>query len=115
MKELETVDTKIKVMISAGATREKSWVAVAKALNATKMTVDKHGEEHVEEDHTVRLRAAELIARATGDIKPDGAISVISNTITITAAEFKNLLEADRKTRPAGQSGEIIDVQSYRV
>lgn len=116
MNEISSTDTKIITMNKAGATREKSWIAVANALDATKMTIDKYGEEHTEEDHAIRLRAAELIARATGDIKPDGAVT---NNLTITPSVSKEEMikfvnEIKRLTAPSArfeQSGEIEDAQ----
>jgi len=108
-------DNKLTVMTTAGATREKSWEAIAGALEATKMTLDKFGEEHIEPDHNTRLRAAELIAKATGDIKPDGAVTNNVVTIGISADEFKALLLSAGKVSDSGQSGEIIDVENVRV
>ncbi len=101
-------------MVTAGATRERSWTAVAEALDATKMTVDKFGEEHVEDDHAIRLRAAELIARATGDIKPDGStVNNISITPSVSKEEMARFVaEIKRLTAPSArfeQSGEIED------
>lgn len=116
--EIIPVDTKVEVMNKVGATRANSWHVVAKALWADKMTVDKNGEEHIEADHAIRLRAAELIARANGDIKPDGAISVTNNTINIGNEGIKKLIDManDVKEQIASlkgsgrQTGEIIDV-----
>lgn len=115
MNDLTTIDKKLVIMETAGATRKRSWEAVAEALSAMKMTVDKHGEEHMEEDHATRLRAAEIIARATGDIKPDGAITNNVVTIGITAAEFRDLLNSAKQSKDVGQTGEIIDVVNYRA
>ncbi len=114
MNEIISTETKLSILEKAGVTREKGAKVIFDAMGATKMTIDKFGDEHTEPDHTIRLRAEELRARYTGDIKPDGT-TVTNNTITITASQFKELLEADRKVRPTGQSGEIIDVVNYRA
>jgi len=116
VSEIIPIETKTTVMVKSGATRERSWVAVSKALDATKMTVDKYGEEHIEEDHAIRLRAAELIARAVGDIKADGTtVNIQNNSISMDASEFRAILEKHRTVKPCGQTGEVIDVESYRA
>lgn len=107
--------SKLQIMTTAGATRAKSWVAVAQALEATKMTVDKFGEEHLEADHNTRLRAAEMIAKAVGDIKPDGGVANTTVNIGISAEEFRNILEQSKKVMDVGQTGEVIDVVNYRA
>lgn len=50
-------------------TREKCLVAIKEGLKATKTTIDKYGEEHVEEDHDKRLKAAMMGLEVLGDIR----------------------------------------------
>lgn len=115
-----TISRKETVMEKSGATREKSWIAVADGLGATKMIVDKFGDEHIEVDHSIRLRAAELIARAVGDIKPDGSITNnIALLPTISPDDMAALVAMVKaqgmRDRSIEQTGEVIDVQSYRA
>lgn len=56
-------------MERAGAGRKVAYQALAEACTATKITIDKYGEEHTEPDTANRLRAAELISRMNGDLK----------------------------------------------
>lgn len=110
------IDSKHYVMESVGATRERSWKAVAEALDATKLIVDKFGEEHVEIDHTIRLRAAELIGKATGDIKADNTVTTnIQNVAVLNPDTAEKIIKVLSKGRGnIGQTGEIIDVGKYR-
>lgn len=110
----EHIPKKELILNTAGATRERGAKVIAEAMDATKMTVDKFGDEHIEPDHTTRLRAEELRAKYVGDIKPEGP-TTYNTTIAITEEQFKKLLEDDRRKRPTGQTGEIIDVQNYRA
>ena len=112
-------DKKMTVMERAGATRERSWRAVAEALVAEKITVDKFGDEHVEPDHNTRLRAAEMIAKATGDIRADtGGVTNTQINISCSKEEVNNLLTFMQSTKAREsaieQSGEIIDVVKYK-
>lgn len=57
-----------------GLTREKCITAINEALEATKMTLDKYGEEHVEPDHDKRLKASLAGLELRGDFKNKDAI-----------------------------------------
>lgn len=100
---------------TAGATKKIAYTKVVEKLDAKSITVDKYGEEHISDDNPTQLRAAELILRLHNDIKPDGSVTVVNNTVTISSDEFKRILEDDRKVRQVGQTGEIIDVEKYRA
>lgn len=119
MKEIIMADKKLAILESAGATREAGAKVIAEAMVATKMTLDKYGEEHIEADHAMRLRAEELRARETGDIKAEA--SAANNTqINIFASgdEIKALLEMAKdvkgqlaELRTSGrQTGKVIDI-----
>lgn len=122
--DMETTDNKVVALEKAGATREAAYRAIVGGLTATKMTVDKHGEEHFEEDHAARLRSAELIARMNGDLKSEteGARAQVIN-ITISSEEVKGLvaMAADVKAqlealRGSGQqTGEVIEVEGRAI
>lgn len=87
--------TKEVAMVKAGATREAYILRVVAALTCKKMTIDKFGEEHFEEDTTNQLRASEIIAKMNGDIKPDILVDNRKATITVNGApdEIKKLIE----------------------
>ncbi len=119
MNELSVpIDKKLVALEKAGATREAGARVIAEAMVADKMTIDKYGEEHTEPDHTIRLRAEELRARYTGDIKSDGAISNNTVVINVGAEAVKELLGMVEDVRAqmaslrtdGRQTGEIIDV-----
>lgn len=52
-----------KEMESAGITDSAPFVVLSKLLNAKKMTVDKFGDEHEEEDNAAQGKAVELVLR----------------------------------------------------
>ena len=118
-KSTSMAETKQEVMEKVGATRVASLTAVVDGLSATKMTIDKYGEEHIEPDHNIRLKSAEMIARMNGDIKPDGTISNTQVNIACSSAEIKELMEFVNGRRVGSvrgqQSGEIIDVHKYKA
>lgn len=111
-------DKKIEVLNKAGATREAGARVIADAMVANRTTVDKYGDEHVEPDHTIRLRAEELRAKYTGDIKPDGTVSNQTVVIQVGTDAVKELIGmvSDVRLQIAAlrtdgrQTGEIIDV-----
>lgn len=112
----ENIPKKEMILNRAGATRERGARIIADAMDATKMTVDRFGEEHLEIDHTTRLRAEELRAKYTGDIKPDGAMVNIHPMLIVTSAEMKGYIEEARRLRQTDireQTGEIADVSKY--
>jgi hypothetical protein len=80
-------------------------------LTANDVILDKFGGEHEVPNHSVRLKAAETIARMNGDIKPDGSVTVTTNNISITATEFEAIVAKYGAPKILRQSGEIIDVR----
>ncbi len=125
MNEIVPIDKKTEAMIAAGATREAAWKAVVAGLTAKKLTVDKFGEEHYEEDTTNQLRSAELIARGIGDLKPETLVDnrqVSINVSNISKEVFEGLIDmvSDVKKQLAvlkqsgHQTGEIIDIAVER-
>lgn len=113
------MDEKILVLEKAGATREAGARVIAEAMVATKMTVDKFGEEHIEADHAMRLRAEELRAKESGDIKME--VNVDNRVVNISASsdEVKILLgvvmdvqgQLGRLRVEGHQTGEIISAR----
>ncbi len=121
MNDLMPIDKKSEAMLAAGATREAAWKAVVAGLSAKKLTVDKFGEEHYEEDTTNQLRSAELIARGIGDLKTETLVDnrqVSINVSNVSTEILTGMLEMvkDVKAQLAGlgksghQTGEIIDI-----
>lgn len=126
MNELEDkVSRKEAILIKAGATREAGAKVIAEAMSAYKMTLDKHGDEHHEPDWAIRLRAEELRARETGDIKPDSvsgptAVQInLGNINNEVVAELMKMAEDVKgqlaALRSSGkQTGQIIDIDVSR-
>lgn len=56
----------------AGISIDDYVLAIKNALKATKTTVDKYGDEHVDEDHAMRLKAALMGLELEGYIKVKG-------------------------------------------
>ncbi len=109
MGELQVTNKETR-MEKAGASREASYKVLAASLTANDIVLDKFGGEHEVPNHPVRLKAAETIARMNGDIKPDGSVTVTTNNISITAAEFEAIVAKYGAPKILRQSGEIIDV-----
>lgn len=111
-------DTKLLILEKQGATREASYKAIASGLSATKMTVDKFGDEHFEEDHASRLRAAELISKLNGDLKTETVVDNRQVHINISPKDVIALTEMVKQVRgeilslrtDGRQTGEIIDI-----
>lgn len=107
---------------TAGATREASYKAMVAALEARSMTVDKFGDEHFTEDHSSRLKAAELISRLNGDLKTsevvvDNRSVVVTGVTTEVLGELlhmvKDVAVQLRSLAASGrQTGEVISVQA---
>ncbi len=117
---IEPITKKELALNKAGATRERGALVISQAMSATKMTVDKNGEEHSEPDHTIRLRAEELRARYVGDLKPDATAEnkTVNLVMMGTASEVAELIKLTREVKEGlvarvgsgGQTGEIIDI-----
>jgi hypothetical protein len=107
-------------LVKAGATREVAYNTMVAGLSARSMTVDKFGEEHWADDHTSRLRAAEMISKLNGDLKDVASFDNRSITINIGNEVMVDLLHMVKDVasqlvalRTSGQqTGEIIDVQA---
>lgn len=117
----ELISKKEQILITAGASRENGAKVIAEAMKATKMIIDKYGEEHHEPDHAMRLRAEELRAREVGDIKPDNSVTNnVQNVAVMNPEVATRIIEALSKgrgnigQRPTGQTGEVIDVATYK-
>ena len=111
MNEIQVTNKETR-MEKAGASREASYRVLAESLTANDTVLDKFGGEHEVPNHGVRLKAAETIARMNGDIKPDGAVTVTTNNISITVAEFERIVAQYGKPKILRHSGEIIDVRA---
>lgn len=126
IKPLEALETtpsmgrKEKALQGAGATREVAYKAMVDGLSAMTMTLDKFGDEHFAEDHTARLKSAELISKLNGDLKESAVTDNRSVTINIGAEGLSALVEVVKDMnmqlamlKSSGQqTGEIIDVET---
>lgn len=109
---------KEQAMVVAGATREEAYKAIVRGLTAKKMTVDKFGEEHFEEDTTNQLRSAEIISRMNGDMKTDVVVDNRVVNISIGKDDLVPLMKVVEDVRiqleglrsNGKQTGEIIDI-----
>lgn len=114
-------DSKSIAMQKSGITRKLTYDTLYRHLTKKQKVTIIDGQTGnsitVEEDDVKSQELAlDKVLRITGDIKPDGTVTVYNNkSINITTEEFKKILEADRKIRPPGQTGEIIDVPKYRA
>ncbi len=73
-----------------GLTREKCIRVISEALSATKMTLDKYGEEHEEPDHDKRLKASLAGLELRGDFKSKAPITTGSTYNTVVYQWKKN-------------------------
>lgn len=110
--DLETISPKELKMQVAGLTREKAYKKIVDMHDAQIMTLDKFGGEHFAADNSTQLRAAEMLLKMTGDIKPEGSTTITTNNISITAEEFERIVAQYGAPKILRQSGEIIDVRS---
>lgn len=102
----------------AGATREVAYAVMVKGLTAKKMTVDKFGEEHWEEDTTNQLKASEMVSRLNGDLRNETTSvgTVVNISVDATAVQGLMAMVSDVSAQLASlresgrQTGEIIDV-----
>ena len=116
--EIEPLLSKREITLNkSGATKKVAYEKIVEKLSATSMTLDKFGEEHISDDNVAQLKATELILKLHNDIKPDGAVTnVTNNVIVVSSDEMKGYIEESRKLRRINaneQTGEIIDVQKY--
>lgn len=119
MNEIVQTDKKTLAMQSAGATREAAYKAIVAGLTSKKMTIDKFGDEHFEEDTTNQLRSAEIISRMNGDLKPESVVDnrvvnisgVPTEAVTGLLHMVKDVADQLKALRGSGrQTGEIIDI-----
>lgn len=68
--------------------------AVKDGLVATKTTVDKYGDEHVEADHATRLKAATMGLEVEGYMKKTNGVNV---SVAVISTEERELMEAYRR------------------
>lgn len=104
---------------SAGIKNDDGFVGLKKLLNARKMTVDKFGEEHWEDDNTAIGKGTELMFRLQKLL--DSKVAELSEA-TVThkfcpenIQDVKNLVASMNKLREEQkndrtQQGKIIDV-----
>ena len=115
----EVMTIKEQKMALAGLTREKSYKKLVDMHDAQVMTLDKFGEEHFAPDNTTQLRAAEMLLKMTGDIRPETVID--NRTVNISGISnelgegllhmLKDVAGQLSALRVSGQqTGEIIDV-----
>lgn len=113
------VDTKDTALAKAGATRKVAYETMVAGLRAKTMTLDKFGQEHFSDDHTSRLRAAELISKLNGDLKTETTVdNRVVNISGVSEDVVRGLIQVVDDVgkqltalRTSGkQTGEIIDV-----
>ena len=114
---LQIVERELK---AAGIEDKKPFQVLARLLDAKKMTVDKFGEEHFEDDNTAQSKALELVLRLkklldnkVEDIKVQAVFiqpttADISRLESITL-ELKQLQE--RLNTNSEHKGKIIEVE----
>lgn len=120
MIPVENESKKVVALTKAGATRERAYETMVKALDANIISVDKYGDEHSYPDTSNQLKAAEMIAKLHGDMKEGIVIDNRVTTVSIGKDEFSILLSVARDVqaqigalRESGQqTGEIIDLVS---
>lgn len=69
-----------------GLSLDNYILAIKDALEATRTTVDKYGDEHTDADHDKRLKAAMMGLELEGYIKAKGAITDNSKHTHVTYA-----------------------------
>jgi hypothetical protein len=115
----ELLSPKEQKMASVGLTREKSYKKLVEMHDAQVMTLDKFGGEHFAPDNSTQLRAAEMMLKMTGDIRPETVvdnrvvnISGVSNQVVEGLLHMvKDVADQLRALKSSGQqTGEIIDV-----
>jgi len=118
---VQTKGTKEAALVKAGATRERSYDTMVKALDAESVTVDKFGMEHNFPDHGARLKAAELISKLNGDLKEVVVDNRTYNTnINISPTELKVFTDMVKDVRDqlaqmgakGLQTGEVVDAET---
>jgi len=116
----EIISTKEQKMASVGLTREKAYSKLVEMHSAQTMTLDKFGGEHFAPDNSTQLRAAEMLLKMTGDIKPENYTENKIVNISISNDKFDTMVKwvKDMTAQLASlkvsgqQTGEIIDVQA---
>ena len=75
----------------AGVTLEEMCLGIREGLSATKLTFDKHGEKHVEDDFLVRHKYIVTGLELAGYLKPkaDGGMNI--NLINMSVTEKEEL------------------------
>lgn len=117
----ETLTPRELRMKECGLNAELAYKKLVEMHSAQTMTLDKFGGEHFSPDNPTQLRAAEMLLKMRGDIKPDETIGTkIVNVSGITTEAVTNLLSmlkaaSDRMVSNkinGRQTGEIIDVET---
>src|ERR1700741_633590 len=116
---MEILSPKEQKMALVGLTREKAYKKLVDMHDAKVMTLDKFGGEHFAPDNPTQLRAAEMLLKMTGDIKPETLIDnrqvnlsgISTELVTGLLHMVKDVAEQLKLLRTNGQqTGEIIDV-----
>lgn len=105
--------------LAVGFTDRKPFEMLAKLAKAQKMTLDKFGEEHYEEDSATQFKVAELILRMkklvdnkTEEVRTQTLLIQVSpedvNRLESITAELKDLQEKLQSDN--SQKGKIIEV-----
>lgn len=103
----------------AGIDERRPFEMLAKLANSQKMTLDKYGKEHLEEDNGTQLKVAELVLKLTGQlerrVEEVKDLSVVHkmapediDRLENIAAELKGL--ENRLKTDKIQQGKIIEV-----
>ncbi len=76
----EELTEKIKVLLDLhGASDSELFSTIGKGLKAKKITIDKYGDEHVEDDNNIIHKYVLLIAELKGYIKRSSSVEVNTN------------------------------------
>lgn len=111
-----TVDDIGRYCAEAGVTIQAVCKVLAEGLRSDIVERDNNGNEvYREEDmvtrHKYMTSAMEVLRMVS---KKDVGGVVVNNNITITADEFKSIVKEYSVVKPLRQTGEIIDVETYR-
>jgi hypothetical protein len=123
MNEIESYRSTLQVvekeLKEAGIDGKKPFTVLARLLDAKKMTVDKYGDEHIEEDNTAQAKAVEVVLRLRrlldnklDDVRSQTLVVQVSpedvNRLENITRELKQLQE--KLDTDKTQKGKIIDV-----
>lgn len=98
---IEAIETKEVALEKSGLKRESYCLALVNALTSNKIIFDKFGRDHIEPDTPNRLKAAEIIAKLLGDLKPENIVdnrklTQIQQIIYVREDSYSNQISSSR-------------------